>query len=79
MNQFGEESSTLFLISYLLIGFCGFFLVILLLSDILITLSEDDQILSNINTEDEEENNTCEKSEVQKDIDKLKTYQMNYH
>ena len=70
MNQpFGEESSTLHLIFYLLLGFFGFFLLVLLLSIILITLSEDDKILSNINTEDEEEINTFEASEVEKDVE----------
>ena len=36
---------------------------------IFITLSEDDQILGNINNEDDEENNTCDKYEVQKDVE----------
>jgi hypothetical protein len=62
-QQFGEESSTLLLIFYLFIGFCGFFLLILLLSMIFITLSEDDQIFANIITEDQEERN----SEIEKD------------
>ena len=68
-QSFGEESSTLLLVFYLFLGFCGFFLLILLLSIILITLSEDDKILSNINTEDEEEINTFEASEVEKDVE----------
>ena len=68
-QQFGEESSTLLLIFYLFLGFCGVFLLILLLSMIFITLSEDDQILANINTEDEEESNNCEKYEVEKDVE----------
>ena len=53
------------MVFYLFLGFCGFFLLILLLSIIFITLSEDDQILININTEDEEERkdaDNCDKS-----------------
>ena len=64
-QPFGEESSTLLLIFYLSLGFCGFLLIILLLSIIFITLSEDHQILVTINTEENKESNTCEKSEVE--------------
>ena len=73
IQSFGEESSTLLLIFYLFLGFCGFFLLILLLSIILITLSEYDQILGNIITEDQEVSNTYEKYEVQKDIENCDT------
>ena len=69
-QSFGEESSSLLLVFYLFLGFCGFFILILILSIIFITLSEDDQILGVINTEDdEEENNTFEASEVQQDVE----------
>jgi hypothetical protein len=67
-QQFGEESSILLLIFYLFLGFCGFFLLILLLSMVFITLSEDDRILANIITQDEDESNNCEKLEAQKDV-----------
>ena len=68
-QPFGEESSTLLLIFYLFLGFCGFFLLILLLSMICIALSEDDQILVTIDTDDEEDSNACEKYEVEKYVD----------
>ena len=64
-QSFGEESSTLLLVFYLFLGFCGFFLLILLLSIILITLSEYDQILGNTITD--------EKYEVQKEIENCDT------
>ena len=72
-QSFGEESSTLLLIFYLFLGLCGFFLIILFLSIILVTLSEDDQIIVTIDTENEEDTNTCEKSEVEKGVENCDT------
>ena len=75
-QSFGEESKTVLLIFYL---FLGFFLLIHLISIIMITLSEDDQILININTEDEEASKdveNCDKS-IQVSI-KVYKYKMEY-
>ena len=53
IKPFGEESSTTLLIIYLFLGFSGFFLFILLISMVFVTLAQEDQILL-INTEDED-------------------------
>jgi hypothetical protein len=69
-QPYGEDSSTVILIGYLLLGFSGFFMLILLLSMVFVTLAQEDQILL-INTEDKDidNGNHFNNSEVKNDIE----------
>ena len=63
-QPFGEETSAVHLVIFLLFGFCGFLLIILLCSDVFITLVEEDTIvLLDTEDEDSEEMNNVETEE----------------
>ena len=65
-QAFGEESSTLFLTFYLILGVCVFLLLILLISIILITLSKGTQALVTNNSKNEKDSSCYA---VEKDLE----------
>ena len=81
-QPFGEETSPVLLIFFLILGFCGFLLLILFFSVVFITLTEEDTIVlldtvdedsEKMNNEDTEENTDHDSKalKVVKQSDKL--------
>ena len=66
-QQYGTELTSQVLVSSLFLGFCGFFLLILLLSIVIISQSEVEDILIDIEDEkdDDQDDMECCEKEVQ--------------